>query len=189
MHRQTLLIIDDDPAICRYLRRRLAPRGYEIAAVPADRLLAGIDKLRPDLILLATDPATEPGRELIQLVRSRLSVPLIVLPPAQNSQEIIAALDAGADDCVAKPFSLAELEARIKKLLRRDMMERGATPALSIDGLHIDLVFRHVYRCGCACHLSRRRGNFFSFWSKRMAACLPMVICSAVFGVLSDVIG
>ena len=75
----------------------------------------------------------------------------------EDTQAIIAALDAGVDDCIAKPFGLDELAAHIRKVLRRDIWRRGETPCFSSPALQIDLCHRHIYRCGRTHSLSRRQ--------------------------------
>jgi two-component system KDP operon response regulator KdpE len=82
---------------------------------------------------------------------------LIGLLPSEDTQAVIAALDAGVDDCVAKPFSLNELVAHIRKVLRRDIWRRGETPCFSSPSLQIDLVFRRIQRSGRTHSLSGRQ--------------------------------
>jgi two-component system KDP operon response regulator KdpE len=144
--RRKLLVIDDDPAIFRYLRRGLGRKGYDVAAIPVESMLARIDEWQPDAVLL--DLAPPLARSHIEAIKTRARAPLIGLLPSEDAQAIIAALDAGADDCVAKPFGLDELAAHIRKVLRRDIWCRGETPAFSSPPLEIDLVLRRISRSG-----------------------------------------
>ena len=155
MQRRKLLVIDDDPAICRYLRRGLTHQGYDVAETQRGSMLARIDEWQPDAVLL--DLAPLHARSGIQIIRARSSVPLIGLTPSEDPQIIIAALDAGVDVCVAKPFSLEELAAHIRTALRRSVWRRGGTPYLNLPSLQIDLVFRRIYCGGCSHSLSGRQ--------------------------------
>jgi two-component system KDP operon response regulator KdpE len=153
--RRKLLVIDDDPAIFRYLRRGLAGKGYDVAAAQVDSMLVRIDEWQPDAVLL--DLALPQATSQVQAIKARLPAPLIGLLPSEDTHAIVAALDAGMDDCVAKPFGLDELAAHIHKVLRRDLWRRGETPCFSSPSLQIDLVSRRIYRGGCIHTLSRRQ--------------------------------
>ena len=155
MQRRKLLVIDDDPAIFRYLRRGLARKGYDVAAAQVESMLARIDEWPPDAVLL--DLAPPHARSQVQAIKARSPAPLIGLLPSEDTQAIIAALDAGVDDCVAKPFGLDELAAHIRKVLRRDIWRRGEAPCFSSPSLQIDLVFRRIYRSGRTHSLSGRQ--------------------------------
>jgi two-component system, OmpR family, KDP operon response regulator KdpE len=143
--RRKLLVIDDDPAIFRYLRRNLGREGYDVRAAPRQDILARMDGWQPDVVLL--DIASADSKSQILAIKARSPAPLIGLME-ENHEAIIDALDAGVDDCVTKPFSLTELGAHIRKALRRDMWCRGKTPSFESPALRIDLVLRRIYRCG-----------------------------------------
>jgi two-component system KDP operon response regulator KdpE len=153
--RRKLLLVDEDLAIHRYLRRGLTREGYDIAAAPADRILARIDEVQPDVVLLDLTPSHAMSQ--IHAIKSRSPTPLIGLLPNEDTQAMIAALDADADDCIAKPFGIAALAACIRKVLRNDMLGRGKTPGFSSPTLRIDLVARRIYRGGRTLALSRRQ--------------------------------
>jgi two-component system, OmpR family, KDP operon response regulator KdpE len=153
--RRKLLVIDDDPAIFRYLRRGLMREGYDVVAASGQGMLARLDEWQPDIVLL--DFAPPHVRSQIQAIKARSAAPLIGLLSSEDTQTMIAALEAGVDDCVPKPFSLEELDAHIRKVLRRDMWCRGETPEFKSSTLRIDLVFRRVYRGDRTVALSRRQ--------------------------------
>jgi two-component system, OmpR family, KDP operon response regulator KdpE len=155
MQRRKLLVIDNDPAIFRYLRRGLAPKGYDVAAAQVENMLARIDEWPPDAVIL--DLAPPHARSQVQAIKARSPAPLIGLMPSEDTQAIIAALDAGVDDCVAKPFGLDELAAHIRKVLRREVWRRGEAPCFRTPSLQIDLVFHRIYRSGRTHSLSRRQ--------------------------------
>ena len=161
--RRKLLVIDDDPAIFRYLRRGLARKGYDVAAAPVENMLARIDEWQPDAVLL--DLAPPHARSQVQAIKARSPAPLIGLMPSEDTQAIIAALDAGVDDCVAKPFGLDELAAHIRKVLRRDIWRRGEAPCFS-SPIAAD-------RSGVPPHLSQRPHSFV------VAASVPVAEAAA----------
>jgi two-component system KDP operon response regulator KdpE len=155
--RRKLLVIDDDPAIFRYLRRGLAREGYQVAASRRQDMSARIGEWQPDVVLL--DLAPTHARSQIQAIKLRSHAPIIGLLPAKDSQATISALDAGADDCIAKPFSLEGLAAHISKVLRHDMMRRGEIPGFHSPTLRIDLVLRRIYRGGRSLALTPRQSQ------------------------------
>jgi two-component system KDP operon response regulator KdpE len=155
MQRRKLLVIDDDPAIHRYLRRHLARQGYDVQATEIKSMLARIEEWQPDIVLL--DLNRLHARWRIQAIKAQSPTPLIGLMPSGDTQGIITALDAGVDDCVTKPFGLDELVAHIRKVLRRNIWQRGETPYLNLPSLRIDLVFHRIYRGGCTHLLPRRQ--------------------------------
>jgi two-component system, OmpR family, KDP operon response regulator KdpE len=155
MQRRKLLVIDEDPAIFRYLRRGLKREDYDVASAPRHGMLARMDEWQPDVILL--DLALPHDRSQIQAIKARSPAPLIGLLPHEDTQAMIAALDAGVHDCVPKPFSLEELAAHIYKVLRRDMWCRGEISEFKSPTLRIDLVLRRVYRDDRTVALSRRQ--------------------------------
>jgi two-component system, OmpR family, KDP operon response regulator KdpE len=153
--RRKLLVIDDDRAIFRYIRRGLGRDGYDVAAASGRDILARIDEWQPDVVLLGLIPTL--ANPQIRAIKLRSPAPLIGLLPNGDAEATIAALDAGADDCIAKPFGLEELAAHIRKVLRGDMWRRGETPSFNSPTLRIDLVLRRIYRCGRTFALSRRQ--------------------------------
>jgi two-component system KDP operon response regulator KdpE len=153
--RRKLLVIDDDPAIFRFLRRGLGRQGYDVAAAQVESMFAQIDEWQPDAVLLDLAPPLVTSQ--IEAIKARSRAPVIGLLPSEDTPTIIAALDAGADDCVAKPFGLEELAAHIRKVLRREIWCQGETPSFSSPSLEIDLVFGRISRQGRAHSLSRRQ--------------------------------
>ena len=126
-----VLAVDDEPQILRALRTSLAARGYEVRTAPngetaLDSLAAG----SADLVVLDLGLPGIDGVEVIRRLRGWSSVPVIVLTVRDAQADKIAALDAGADDYVTKPFSLEELLARMRAILRRASPIRSASPFL-----------------------------------------------------------
>jgi two-component system KDP operon response regulator KdpE len=155
--RRKLLVIDDDPAIFRYIRRGLAREGYAVVAASGQDMLTQIDEWRPDLVLLDLTPVH--AKSQIQAIKILSPALVIGLLPSKDAQATISALDAGADDCIAKPFGLEELAAHIRKVIRRDMWRRGEVPCFNSPTLRIDLVLRRIYRGGRTLALSPRQSQ------------------------------
>jgi two-component system KDP operon response regulator KdpE len=128
-----ILVVDDELAIQRLVSAVLARDGHAAVVVGTARAaLAEIDRLAPDAAIIDLGLPDRDGLELIAAMRSRLSIPMLVLSARDATSEKIAALDLGADDYVTKPFDGDELLARLRSALRR----AGAAPAR-------DAVVRH----------------------------------------------
>jgi len=151
----TVLVVDDEPPIRRLLRTSLAASGYRIIeaedATGAMRLLA---TEKPDLMILDLGLPDQSGLELITEVRKTSRVPIVVLSARHDERSKVEALDRGADDYVSKPFSMAELTARLRAALRHAFQSQGELPVFVSDDLCVDLVRRHVTRGGREIKLS-----------------------------------
>ena len=118
--RSRILVVDDEPQITRVLKTTLQAQGYEVKTTADGEaaLNLSMDWI-PDLIVTDLSMPLMSGIELCRLVRERSQVPIIVLSVREEERNKIAALDAGADDYVTKPFSVNELLARVRANLRR----------------------------------------------------------------------
>ncbi len=151
-----ILVVDDEPQIRRALRTGLRGHGYDIvtAGTGEEGLVAAVEEA-PDLIFLDLGLPDLDGTEVIGRLRSFSEVPVIVLSVREAQGDKVAALDAGADDYVTKPFAMQELLARARAALRRSGSERGPEPAvLRFGDLEVDLVRRLVTRDGVRVHLT-----------------------------------
>jgi two-component system, OmpR family, KDP operon response regulator KdpE len=140
-----ILVIEDEPAIRTVLRVLLEGCGYR--CIEADTALRAEIEARshkPDLLLIDLGLPDGDGLTVIRRVRGWSQVPIVVLSARAMEEQKIAALDAGADDYVTKPFSAPELLARLRAALRRDV--RGAAPgvALQFGPLQVDLARREA---------------------------------------------
>lgn len=137
-----ILVVDDDPAIRESLQRELRQRNYTtvLASDGVDGIHA-FDTHAPDLVLADLSMPRSDGFELISAIRAKSRTPILVLSVRGDEADKIRALDIGADDFVTKPFSLAEVLARIRAQLRRTA---PAATTLTFDGLTIDLERRRV---------------------------------------------
>jgi two-component system KDP operon response regulator KdpE len=141
---RTALIIDDEKQIRRLLR--LALEGADHKVYEADTGQAGLTEIvnrRPDVVLLDLGLPDMEGEKLLQRLREWSDVPVLILSVRDDPDEKVAALDAGADDYVTKPFDTAELLARIRAAQRRSLTETGA-PVFNSGVLYIDFAARQV---------------------------------------------
>ena len=139
-----IMIIDDEPQMRRLLQVALTAHGYEIREAETGR--EGIDQtavFHPDLIVLDLSLPDLDGIEVIKKLREWTQTPVIILSVREQEGDKIAALDAGADDYVTKPFNMGELLARIRTALRH-AAGTGDEPVLTFGGLVIDLTRRYV---------------------------------------------
>ncbi|WP_293371912.1 response regulator [Nevskia sp.] len=150
-----VLVVDDEAAIRRLLRNTLQVNDYRVfeAGTVAEALAMAASHL-PDVILLDLGLPDGDGLTVIDTVRQRSAVPIIVLSSRTDDSGKVRALDAGADDYVTKPFSVDELLARIRAALRHRMQSQGAQPLFVRGGLTVDLVRRLVTRDGTEVRLS-----------------------------------
>jgi two-component system KDP operon response regulator KdpE len=140
-----VLIIEDEPALLRALRINLEARGYRVSiAASGLAALAQAKQRPPDAILLDLGLPDMDGTEVIGTLRGWSKAPVIVLSGRAGSGDKIGALDAGADDYVTKPFSMAELMARLRAALRRDEPATGG--AFKIGHSRIDLAAHTAVR-------------------------------------------
>ena len=153
-----ILIVEDDDSIRRLLRISLKTEGYRVSeAKSATVALSLFEANAPVLVLLDLGLPDRDGMEVLAGIRSRGTTPVIVVTARSQDDQKVAALDAGADDYVVKPFSMAELFARIRVALRHraDSRRQDDEPRLySIDGLEIDDETRAVRLDGAAVHLT-----------------------------------
>lgn len=146
MNNARILVIDDEPQIRRVMRTSLTAQGYFIDdAKSGDEALEKLRHARFDLVLLDVNMPGMSGLETCRAIRSGSDVAIIMLTVRNSEADKIAALDAGADDYVTKPFSMPELWARIRANLRR--VPLGSTTGaqtLVFDGLEINAAARQV---------------------------------------------
>ncbi|WNW10746.1 response regulator [Pseudomonas sp. DTU_2021_1001937_2_SI_NGA_ILE_001] len=141
----TILVIDDEPQIRKFLRISLASQGYKVleAANGAEGLnQAALN--RPDLVVLDLGLPDMDGQQLLVELREWLHVPVMVLSVRASEAQKVQALDGGANDYVTKPFGIQEFLARVRALLRQRPEGQPAPAALQLGALHIDLASRRV---------------------------------------------
>ena len=144
---QRILVVDDEPQILRALGTTLRGAGYTVdAAATAEAALAAAAAQPPDAVILDLVLPDGSGTDLCRELRTWTDAPVIVLSAVGEEREKIAALDAGADDYVTKPFGVDELLARLRAVLRRRTPETG--PVAQVGDLRIDVPARTVTMAG-----------------------------------------
>lgn len=153
-----ILIVDDEPAIRRFLRTALIAQGYRVEEAPDGE--AALDFLKRNVVDLTVLDLGLPGMdglEVVRTLRAQGSVtPIIVLSSRDDEAGKVAALDLGADDYVAKPFGMEELSARIRAALRHRLQQEGEKPVFRSGDVAVDLVRRLVTRVGAEVKLTPR---------------------------------
>ena len=140
-----ILVIDDEAAIRRFLHAALSSEEFSLhEAESGHGGLSAAAAFRPDVILLDLGLPDMDGIEVIRRIREWSDVPVIVLSVREQEDDKVAALDAGADDYLTKPFGVGELLARIRAALRRTL-KHADEPVFRSDELMVDLTLRHVY--------------------------------------------
>jgi two-component system KDP operon response regulator KdpE len=151
------LIVEDEPQIRRFVRSALEAEGWQVhEAATQQRGLIEAGTRKPDLLVLDLGLPDGDGMDLIRGVRGWSSVPIVVLSARSDEADKIAALDAGADDYLTKPFGVGELLARVRANLRRPrtVTSEAAEPVFRFGGVEVDLHSRIVRRNGAEVHLT-----------------------------------
>ena len=141
---QRILVVDDEPPIRRYLRAALSAQGFTIyEAANGQEALNAVITDRPDIIILDLGLPDIDGIEVTRRLREWSQTPIIILSVREAEQDKIAALDAGADDYLTKPFSTGELMARMRVAMRR-LAGKPDEPVLQVGSLQMDVSRRQV---------------------------------------------
>jgi two-component system KDP operon response regulator KdpE len=150
------VIVEDEPQIRRFVRAALEAEGWQV--FEADRLRQGLVEAgtrRPSLIILDLGLPDGDGVDYLRDLRAWSGVPVIVLSARSDEADKIAALDAGADDYLTKPFGVGELMARVRVAMRRGQRPTdGAGTPLGFGDVEVDPVARLVHRGGAIVHLT-----------------------------------
>jgi two-component system KDP operon response regulator KdpE len=163
-----LLLIEDDPAIRTPLIRALRERGHAVAA--AYTAMAGLQSVlddRPDLVVLDLGLPDRDGLELLKMLRAVSRVPVIIATARDDDRDVVRGLDAGADDYVLKPFTAAQLDARIRAVLRRGPGQRDEPVVLVVGDLRIDPAARQASLADEPLELTPREFDLLHYLARR----------------------
>ena len=163
--RAKLLLVDDESQILRTLQATLASQGYEIktAGNGLDGLIL-FREWRPDLVITDLSMPEMSGVELCREIRSIASTPIIVLSVREQEGAKVAALDAGADDYVTKPFNIQELKARVRAQLRRQGAQQAPmNQSVKVGDFVIDVPEHRVSVRGADIHLTPKQFDLLLF--------------------------
>jgi DNA-binding response OmpR family regulator len=159
-----VLVVDDESTIREIVVRYLRRDGFAtLEAADGDRARELVERESPDLVVLDLMLPGTDGLELCRWIRSRSSLPVIMLTARGEESDRIVGLELGADDYVTKPFSPRELAARVRTVLRRAELELVADERLSFDGLVIDSSSREVTRSDEPLRLTAREFDLLWF--------------------------
>ena len=161
-----LLIVEDDLRIRTALTRALTERGHAVSSEPAG--LPALQRLvsdPPDLVVLDLGLPDVDGIQLLRMLRPVSSVPVIVATARDDDRATVAALDAGADDYIVKPFSADQLDARIRAVLRRSATPEAAV--MTVGSLTVDVRTRTAVLDGRALDLRPREFDLLAYLAAR----------------------
>ena len=160
MPRPRILYVEDEPSILEPMAKALDRAGFEAITARTVREALELDeRMDPDLLLLDLSLPDGDGRDVCREVRRRRDVPVIMLTARGTETDRIVGLEIGADDYVVKPFSSAEVVARIRAVLRRSARGEApmeATGSLEVDDVRVDVGARRAWRGDSELELSRR---------------------------------
>ena len=184
-----ILIVDDEPQITRVLRTALSTQGYslQIAANGVEGMEA-MHKWKPDLVITDVSMPQMNGVELCREIRAISEIPIIVLSVRNQDLMKIEALDAGADDYVTKPFSIQELQARVRAQLRRSTATNSETPQIIKAGdFLIDIPQHRVVVRSQDTHLTPKQFDLLVYMAQHPGQVLThRALLHAVWGTNAD---
>jgi two-component system KDP operon response regulator KdpE len=181
-----VLVVDDDRSLLRALRLGLQSEGHDVTtAETGEQGLSQTALLGPDVVVLDIGLPDIDGLTVCRRIREWSDVPIIILSATGDENRKVTALDGGANDYVTKPFSMAELEARIRVVVRN----RSAEPTdgageVDCGALHLDLVHHDVTYRGHDVALTSKEFEVLSFLARHVGrTCTHQMILSAVWGI------
>lgn len=169
----SVFVVEDDLHIRELAVRAMAGAGHvvrsESAAMPA---LEAIIESAPDIVVLDLGLPDLDGGDLLRMIRAVSDVPIMIATARDDDAEIVRLLDAGADEYVVKPFSGAELEARVRALLRRAQIG-GQARRLTVGGIRIDLRARTVTVDGVEVVFNRKEFDLLAYLAAHPGVVVP----------------
>jgi len=179
-----ILAVDDEPQIRRIMRVTLTGAGYEIDdAKTGEEALEKVREFLPDLILLDINMPGMGGLAACRSIRATSNAAIIMLTVRNSETDKVEALDAGADDFVAKPFSTPELLARIRAALRRVPVSQSSAAKLRFGTLEIDFTARTVTNGAKTAHLTPKELDLLRYLTQHANEAVPhRELLQAVWG-------
>jgi DNA-binding response OmpR family regulator len=163
-----IFVVEDDQRIRATVVRELSERGHSVraAGTAADALRDIVDWV-PEVVVLDLGLPDIDGRELLKMLRAVTNVPIVIATARDDEAEMVQALDAGADDYVVKPYSVDQLEARVRAVLRRSQ-DQAASSEIDVGELHIDRTRREVTLNGKTVELTRKEFDLLAYLAQRV---------------------
>src|SRR5215470_4289131 len=182
-----ILVVDDESQITRVLKTTLSAQGYGVrTAGDGEQALLEMQSWPPDLIITDLRMPRMDGIELSRKVRSQSRIPIIVLSVKGEETIKVAALDAGADDYITKPFSTNELLARVRAALRRAVPEEPQEGHIKIGDFQIDLSGHNVMVRGQEVRLTPKEFDLLAYLARHPGKVLThRVLLAAIWGANS----
>jgi two-component system, OmpR family, KDP operon response regulator KdpE len=181
-----VLVIDDDHSLLRALRLGLEAEGHDVStAVNGERGISQTALLSPDIVVLDIGLPDMDGLVVSQRIRQWSDVPIIILSATGDEHRKIDALNGGADDYVTKPFSMGELEARIRAVLRNRGSEapESSEATLDLGSLIVDFVHHEVHHHGVKVDLTSKEFGVLAYLARHAGkTCTYQMILGAVWG-------
>lgn len=185
MSEPRILVVDDEPQLRRAVGLSLVGRGYVVReAEDGATGLREFEAFRPDVVLLDLMLPDMGGVDVCRELRKTYDTPIVVLSVVGDERAKVAALDAGADDYLTKPFGIEELLARIRVALRRGSATRTQQPVITVENLTIDLERRSVTLGGDELRLTPTEYSLLKYLATNAGKVLthPMIL-RAVWGM------
>jgi len=191
---EKVLVVEDEPTLLETLEYNLERQGYQVCTAADGRVALEVARReQPDLILLDVMLPGLDGLEVCRILRQEMNVPILMLTARAEEIDKVVGLEVGADDYLTKPFSMRELLARVKALLRRVRLTREEMAAAAEEGpakgemvfgdLAIDLARHEVRRAGELLHLSPKEYDLLVFLAQNRGQVLPRdLILERVWG-------
>ena len=179
-----ILVVDDDDAIRKFLRISLQASGYRVLeGRNGEQALAKAATGSPDLVILDLGLPDAEGRDVVSQLRQWLQAPILILSVRSDEREKVAALDAGADDYVVKPFGVQELLARTRALLRKRSAGATQPSQFQAGDLSVNLATREVAVAGRPVRLTRREFDLLALLARHAGMVVTQrQILSSVWG-------
>ncbi len=174
MNKSLILVVEDDPSVRNLIVATLKANDYKyIVADNGESAIANAASHNPDIVLLDLGLPDIDGIEVIRRIRSWSNMPIVVISARSEDDDKISALDAGADDYVTKPFSVAELLARVRVMKRRIDATAGGEQSVFVNGdLKIDFAAGSAYLGDCELHLTPIEYKLLSLLAKNVGKVL-----------------
>jgi len=166
-----ILVVEDDANLMETLKYNLCKEGYDVAAaVDGEQAVSVARKEKPNLIILDVMLPKMSGFEVCRILRKEMTVPILMLTAKADETDKVVGLEIGADDYMTKPFSLKELMARVRAMLRRSQMSviqpATAPSTIKIGDLEVDIARHRASLSGALLELSPKEFDLLTFLAK-----------------------
>ena len=168
MSTKKILVVEDDPTLLDVLKYNLLKEGYQVStALDGSRALELARSETPDIIILDIMLPVLNGYEVCRILRKEMTAPILMLTAKDDEVDKIVGLDVGADDYMTKPFSMRELLARVRAMLRRSEMQASTTdPVIKVGEIEVDTSRHEIFRNGKTLTLRPKEFDLLAFLAR-----------------------